>query len=86
MRKNDGPGIIKAIEACFPRAARQRRVAHGTRHLAAKLPEDVKARAQASHQASIRAIECELAPGVIGRAKVEQNQRFSNFCRSKNVP
>jgi hypothetical protein len=24
--------------------------------------------------------------GVTGRAKDEQYQRFSNFCRSKNVP
>jgi len=45
------PGIIKAIETCFPRAARQRCLAHRMRNLAAKLPEDVwpdfKVRAQA---------------------------------------
>jgi mutator family transposase len=36
---SDGaPGIIKAIEVCFPRAARQRYLAHRMRNLAAKLP------------------------------------------------
>ena len=58
---SDGaPGIIKAIETCFPRAARQRCLAHRMRNLAAKVPEDVwpdfKARAQAVYQAPSRAI------------------------------
>ena len=36
---SDGaPGIIKAIEICFPRAARQRCLAHRMRNLAVKLP------------------------------------------------
>ena len=35
---SDGaPGIIKAIEICFPRAARQRCLAHRMRNLAAKV-------------------------------------------------
>ena len=39
---SDGaPGIIKAIEVCFPRAARQRCLAHRVRNLAAKVPEHV---------------------------------------------
>ena len=39
---SDGaPGIIKAIEVCFPRAARQRCLAHRMRNLAAKVPEDI---------------------------------------------
>ena len=39
---SDGaPGIIKAIEVCFPRAARQRCLAHRMRNLAVKVPEDV---------------------------------------------
>jgi transposase-like protein len=67
---SDGaPGIIKAIEVCFPRAARQRCLAHRMRNLAAKLPEDVwpdfKARAQAAYQAPSRAIARELAAGVV---------------------
>ena len=49
------PGIIKAIEVCFPRAVRQRWLAHRMRNLAAKLPEDVwpefQVRAQAVYQA-----------------------------------
>jgi putative transposase len=47
--------VIKAIEICFPRAARQRCLAHRMRNLAAKVPEDVwpdfKVRAQAAYQA-----------------------------------
>ncbi len=39
---SDGaPGIIKAIETCFPRSERQRCLAHRMRNLAAKVPEDV---------------------------------------------
>jgi hypothetical protein len=38
---SDGaPGIIKAIEVCLPRAARQRCLAHRMRNLAAKVSED----------------------------------------------
>jgi putative transposase len=67
---SDGaPGIIKAIEICFPRAARQRCLAHRMRNLAAKVPEDVwpefKARVQAAYQAPSRAIARELAAGIV---------------------
>jgi transposase-like protein len=60
------PGIIKAIELCFPRAARQRCLAHRMRNLAAKLPEDVwpefKVRAQATYHAPSRAIAATWQP------------------------
>jgi putative transposase len=67
---SDGaPGIIKAIEACFPRSARQRCLAHRMRNLAAKVPEDLwpdfKARATAAYQAPSRAIARDLAEGVV---------------------
>ena len=46
------PGVIRAIETCFPRSARQGCRAHRMRNLAAKVPEDiwseVKARVQAA--------------------------------------
>ncbi len=66
---SDGaPGIIKAIETCFPRSARQRCLAHRMRNLAAKVPDDiwpeVKARIQAAYQAPSRAIARDLAAGV----------------------
>jgi len=53
---SDGaPGIIRALEECFPRALRQRCLAHKMRNLASKVPEDVwpefKARAAACYQA-----------------------------------
>ncbi len=39
---SDGaPGIIKAIEICFPRAARQRCLAHRMRNLAVKVRESL---------------------------------------------
>ncbi len=67
---SDGaPGIIKAIETCFPRSARQRCLAHRMRNLAAKVPEDqwpeLKARFQAAYQAPSRAIARDLAAGVV---------------------
>ncbi len=66
---SDGaPGIIKAIETCFPRSERQGCLAHRMRNLAAKVPDDVwpefKARVQATYQAPSRAIARDLADGV----------------------
>jgi putative transposase len=62
-------GIIKAIEVCFPRSARQRCLAHRMRNLAAKVPEDLwpefKARATAAYQAPSRKIARELADGLV---------------------
>jgi putative transposase len=54
---SDGaPGVIRAIEECFPRAVRQRCLAHKMRNLLSKVPEDAwpefKARAQACYQAA----------------------------------
>ena len=67
---SDGaPGIIKAIELCFPKSARQRCLAHRMRNLAAKVPEDLwpdfKARATAAYQAPSRAIARDLAEGLV---------------------
>ena len=58
---SDGaPGIIRAIEECFPRSARQRCLAHRMRNLAIKVPTDLwpefKARVTACYQAPSRAI------------------------------
>ena len=67
---SDGaPGVIKAIDVCFPRSIRQRCLAHRMRNLAAKVPEDLwpefKARATAAYQAPSRKIARELADGVV---------------------
>ena len=67
---SDGaPGVIKAIDVCFPRSTRQRCLAHRMRNLAAKVPEDLwpefKARATAAYQAPSRKIARELADGVV---------------------
>ena len=66
---SDGaPGIIRAIEECFPRSARQRCLAHRMRNLAAKVPADLwpefKARVTACYQAPSRAIARQLASGI----------------------
>ncbi len=58
---SDGaPGVIRAIEECFPRSARQRCLAHKLRNLASKVPEDVwpefKTRAAACYQAASPAL------------------------------
>jgi transposase-like protein len=56
---SDGaPGIVRAIEECFPRSARQRCLAHRMRNLAVKVPTDLwpefKARVSACYQAHRR--------------------------------
>jgi putative transposase len=60
-------GIVKAIEVCFPRSARQRCLAHRMRNLAAKVPDDFwpefKARAAAAYQAPSRKIAPERSRG-----------------------
>ena len=81
---SDGaPGIIKAIEVCFPRAARQRCLAHRMRNLAAKVPEDVwpefKARVQAAYQAPSRAIARELAAGVVADYSRDEERGVACF-------
>jgi transposase-like protein len=73
---SDGaPGIVKALETCFPRSERQRCLAHRMRNLAAKVPEDLwpefKARATAAYQAPSRAIARELAQGVVADFEAE---------------
>ena len=81
---SDGaPGIIKAIEVCFPRAARQRCLAHRMRNLAAKVPEDVwpdfKARVQAAYHAPSRAIARDLATGVVADYGRDQERGIACF-------
>jgi transposase-like protein len=66
---SDGaPGIIRAIEDCFPRSARQRCLAHRMRNLVVKVPTDLwpefKVRVTACYQAPSRAIARDLAAGI----------------------
>jgi len=58
---SDGaPGMIRAIEECFPRSVRQRCLAHKMRNLQSKVPDDVwpefHARARACYQAASPAL------------------------------
>jgi putative transposase len=66
---SDGaPGVIRALEECFPRSARQRCLAHRMRNLAVKVPAalwpEFKARVTACYQAPSRAIARDLAAGI----------------------
>lgn len=67
---SDGaPGLIRAIEECFPRALRQRCLAHKLRNLQSKVPEDVwpefKARAAACYQAASPALARVLRDDIV---------------------
>ncbi len=84
LATSDGaPGIIKAIETCLPRSARQRCLAHRLRNLAAKVPDDLwpefKARALACYQAPSRAIARELAEGVVADYQKELPSALACF-------
>ncbi len=67
---SDGaPGAIRAIEECFPRALRQRCLAHKMRNLQSKVPETVwpefHARAQACYQAASPALARLLREDIV---------------------
>jgi transposase-like protein len=80
---SDGaPGLIRAIEDCFPRSARQRCLAHKLRNLQSKVPEDqwpeFKARASACYQAASPA----LARATSWRPTVRPCHRRWRACRT----
>src|ERR1700741_1513768 len=87
---SDGaPGIIRAIEECFPRSARQGCLAHRMRNLAAKVPADpwleFKARVTACYQAPSRAFARQLAAGVrAARARLSR-ERFRGVHRAPEI-
>lgn len=67
---SDGaPGVIRAIEECFPRSARQRCLAHKMRNLQGKVPDDVwpefHARARACYQAASPALARLLREDIV---------------------
>ena len=63
------PGLIRAVEECFPRSYRQRCLAHRMRNLQAKVPEhlwpEVRARAKASYEAPSPAMAAALRDDFI---------------------
>jgi len=67
---SDGaPGIIRAIEECFPRSARQRCLVHKMRNLQSKTPEDIwpefRARAVACYQAASASLARMLRDDIV---------------------
>ena len=65
------PGLIRAVEECFPFARRQRCLAHRMRNLLAKLPEEIRDEfreaAKAAYQAPSRAVAESLRADVVER-------------------
>jgi transposase-like protein len=55
------PGLIRAVEECFPASLRQRCLAHRMRNLMAKLPEEVRAEFQLAARAAYQAPSLALA-------------------------
>lgn len=73
---SDGaPGVIRAIEECFPRSVRQRCLVHKLRNLASKMPEDAwpefKARATACYQAASPALARLLRDDIVATYAAE---------------
>ncbi len=68
-------GLIRAVEECFPRAARQRCLAHRMRNLGAKLPDDsrrgVTDAARAAYQAPSPAMAEVLRDDFVTRYEAE---------------
>ncbi|MGH8569651.1 MAG: IS256 family transposase, partial [Gammaproteobacteria bacterium] len=67
---SDGaPGVIRAIEECFPRSLRQRCLAHKMRNLQSKVPENIwpefRARAQACYRAASPALARLLRDDIV---------------------
>ncbi len=69
------PGLIKAVEVCFPRSARQRCLAHRLRNLAAKVTEErwpeVHARALACYEAPSAEVAEVLREHFVARYQAE---------------
>jgi len=63
------PGLIRAVETCFPRALRQRCLAHRMRNLRGKVPEatwpEVALRARACYEAASPALAAVLRDDVV---------------------
>ncbi|MFO7581994.1 IS256 family transposase [Guyparkeria sp.] len=49
------PGLIRAVEECFPASLRQRCLAHRMRNILAKVPEEIRAEFRQAAQASYQA-------------------------------
>ena len=64
------PGLIRAVEECFPRSARGRCLAHRMRNLQAKVPEaewaEFREKAKAAYQAPSREVARMLRDVVVG--------------------
>jgi transposase-like protein len=88
---SDGaPGLIRAIEECFPRSARQRCLAHKLRNLQSKVPEDqwpeFKAHAIACYQAASPALARLLRDDMVSTYGDGCSVRSGGAPRSSRMP
>jgi len=70
------PGLIRAVEECFPVALRQRCLAHKMCNLMGKVPEDIRAAFRDAARASYQAPSVALAEAL----RVDLVNRFETLC------
>jgi transposase-like protein len=77
------PGLIRAVEECFPRSLRQRCLAHRMRNLQAKAPEhlwpEVRVRAKAAYEAPSPAVAEDLRAKFVSEYERELPSVVSCF-------
>ena len=65
------PGLIRAVEECFPRSLRQRCLAHRMRNLETKVPEnewpEFRSQVQACYQAPSLQVALALRESIVAR-------------------
>ena len=79
MASDDAPGIIKAIETCFPRSERQRCLAHRMRNLAVNCVTPAAARTRIFDQMSQEHIDYMLSK-IPRRRFLEVDEAAAMIC------
>jgi transposase-like protein len=70
------PGLIRAVEECFPASLRQRCLAHRMRNLESKLPEEIRAEFKQAAKAAYQAPSVAMARAL----REDLVERFANRC------
>lgn len=70
------PGLIRAVDECFPASLRQRCLAHRIRNLESKLPEEIRAEFKQAAKAAYQAPSVAMARAL----RVDLVERFAKRC------
>lgn len=70
------PGLIRAVEECFPASLRQRCLAHRMRNLESKLPEEIRAEFKQAAKAAYQAPSVAMARAL----REDLVERFAKRC------